>query len=119
MGDTVNPHLKERLRQLVEAATFAAGGALVPGIIGLLSLPHPTWEQISLVLRMAAAAGLVPFAAYFKTKARVIEAHLPELGSRGDRHNDPPPPPLAVVAVAQAAVAGMKNGANSSPADKL
>ena len=105
----MNPQLKERLRQLVEAATFAAGGVLIPAVMGLLSSSaNPTWDQIHLILRMSLAAGLMPVASYFKNKHRDPEAHLPELGSRGDRHNDPPPPPLEVVAVAKAAVAAMK-----------
>ena len=106
----MTPQNKEIARQLLEAAVFAAGGVLLPAVIGLLTSPaSPTWDQIHLIIRMSLAAGLIPVAAYFKNKARVVEAHLPELGSRGDRHDDAPPPPPPVVAVAKAAVEAMKD----------
>ena len=112
----LDPKAKERMRQLLEAAIFGAGGVLFPALIGLLSSPgNPTWDQIHLIVRMSLAAGLIPTAAYFKNKARVIEAHLPELGSRGDRHDDEPPPPPPVVAVAKAAVQAMQAMKDEQP----
>jgi hypothetical protein len=102
---------RERLRQAAEALFYTVVAAAASAVADYF-FEHPdlTSEGFHHLEGVAVKAGIVAGLMYFKTKFRLPEAHLPELGSRGDRHTDPPPPPLPVVAVAKAAVEAMKNG---------
>lgn len=113
---TLNPKTRERVIQLVESFVLAviSGAALAVGdyfydamIAG--QLPAMTQEGVAHLALVAKAGAMGAAVLYWKNKRRLPEAHLPELGHRGDRHDDEPPPPPPVVAVAKAAVQAMKS----------
>jgi hypothetical protein len=113
---TLNPKLRERAIQVTESFVLAVfGGAASAALDYAVLHPALTSEGIAHLWEVARLGGLMAGLAYWKNRARVPEAHLPELGSKGDRHTDPPPPPLAVVAVAKAAVEAMKTEKPDDP----